>query len=224
MEKNRTVAIIPARGGSKRLPKKNIRLLGDYPLLVHSIKYALEHSDIIEAVYVSTDNAEIKQIALENGANVIDRPEELSSDNASTLSVLQHAVNQLSSTISDIILLQPTNPLRPNSLLQHVFKYYSDNQQSSLFTVSPLIEKLGKLKNDRFQPVNYKVGQRSQDMEPLYYENGLLYIAKTSLIADGHLMTEDSFPYIVDHIYGTVDIDTEDDFLYAEFIMNTYKK
>ena len=222
MEKIKTIAIIPARGGSKRLPKKNVLNLDGKPLIAHSIRYALEQNDIIDAVYVSTDDAEIKAISLKYGAQVIDRPSTLSNDTASTLSVLQHAVDYLELSSVDIVLLQPTNPLRPKTLLKDAFNYYVDHNQASLFTVNPLVEKLGSIDANKFVPANYEFGQRSQDMKPLYYENGLLYIAKSQLITDGHLMTEDSFPFIIDHIYGTVDIDTEKDFAYAKFILETY--
>ena len=76
---NKTIAIIPARGGSKRLPNKNIKLLGGVPLLVHSINYAKQH-DFIDTIYVSTNDVDIKKVALEYGALVIDRPQELSGD------------------------------------------------------------------------------------------------------------------------------------------------
>ena len=75
---SKTIAIIPARGGSKRLPNKNILSLGGIPLIAHSILYAQKNSTIIDAIYVSTDDEAIKKIALEYGAKVIDRPEILS--------------------------------------------------------------------------------------------------------------------------------------------------
>ncbi len=84
----KTIAIIPARGNSKRLPNKNIKLLGGIPLLVHSINYAKQH-DFIDAIYVSTDDQDIKEIALQYGALVIDRPKELSGDLEPTVSALK---------------------------------------------------------------------------------------------------------------------------------------
>ena len=72
---------------------------------------------------------------------------------------------------------------------------------------------------NQFIPWNYQYGQRSQDMEPLYYENGLLYISKKETILQGAIIGEKMYPMIVDHLYGTIDIDTIDDLKYAEFIM-----
>jgi len=89
--KDRVIAIIPARGGSKRLPGKNIMPLDGLPLLVHSVNYALALPEI-EVVYVSTDDAEIKQIALNYGAHVIDRPKQLSGDLEPTISILRHVL------------------------------------------------------------------------------------------------------------------------------------
>ena len=119
--KNKTIAIIPARGGSKRLPNKNILLLEGIPLIAHSILYAQENSSIIDEVYVSTDDDKIKEIAIKFGAKVIDRPIALSGDLEPTLSALQHAVNTIGLDTENIVLLQPTNPLRPKTLLKDCF-------------------------------------------------------------------------------------------------------
>jgi N-acylneuraminate cytidylyltransferase len=72
--------------------------------------------------------------------------------------------------------------------------------------------------DDKFCPFNYAIGQRSQDLEPLYFENGLLYISKVSLILDNIIISENAFPLEVNHIFATVDIDTQDDLDYAEYL------
>ncbi|WP_163400277.1 cytidylyltransferase domain-containing protein [Flavobacterium fluviatile] len=219
----KTIAIIPARGGSKRLPQKNIRLLGGIPLIAHSILYAQANSEIINEVYVSTDDAEIKKITLEFGAKVIDRPDSLSGDLEPTVSALKNVLEQMEDEVENVILLQPTNPLRPQSLLKESFGYYQQNNQDSLFTVSQNHQKFGKIENQKFIPFNYKIGQRSQDLEPLFFENGLLYISKAKLILEDKIISESSFPYIIDSIFAKVDIDTEEDFDYAEYLFKKYK-
>ncbi len=109
----KNIAIIPARGGSKRLPNKNCLLLGEIPLLVHSIQYAQANSAIIDQIYVTTDDAEIKNIALQYGAQVIDRPSSISGDFEPTISSLQHALSAIDSDIDNIILLlNLNNPIR----------------------------------------------------------------------------------------------------------------
>ena len=98
----KTIAIIPARGGSKRLPGKNTKLLGEIPLLAHSILYAKQHN-FIDAVYVSTDDDVIKEIALQYGAIVIDRPQALSGDLEPTVSALKHVLESIDEIIENVI-------------------------------------------------------------------------------------------------------------------------
>jgi len=215
----KTIAIIPARGGSKRLPRKNTKLLGEIPLLAHSILYAKQHN-FIHAVYVSTDDVVIKEIALQYGAIVIDRPQALSGDLEPTVSALKHVLESIDEIIENVILLQATNPLRPQNLLQNAFAIFQEQQTNSLFTVSRSHHKLGKIINNRFIPYNYEVGQRSQDLEPLYYENGLLYISKSSVILNNEIITKEAFPLEVNHPFANVDIDTQEDFDYAEYLLN----
>lgn len=218
----KTIAIIPARGQSKRLPKKNSKLLNGLPLLVYSIQYAQKQAEI-DAVYVSTDDAEIKAIALQYGAEVIERPKALSGDLEPTISALQHAINNIKcSTLETVVLLQPTNPLRPKELFANAFQYYTNNKCGSVFTVSRNHHKLGSIKSDKFIPHNYTPGQRSQDLEPLYFENGLLYITRVAELLKGFIITEDGYPYLVEHPFASVDIDTQDDFDLATFKLNYY--
>jgi N-acylneuraminate cytidylyltransferase len=216
----KTIAIIPARGGSKRIPEKNIQLFGGVPLLVHSIRYALANSEIIDAVYVSTDDVAIKKVALENGAQVIDRPNAISGDFEPTVSALRHVLESIESDVENVILLQPTNPLRPVNLVKEAFDSYKKGKHDSLFTVTRNHQKFGKIINNKFLPFNYSIGQRSQDMEPLFFENGLLYITKASLIFEDIIISENAFPLEVDHIFANVDIDTLEDLQYAEYLID----
>lgn len=215
----KTIAIIPARGGSKRLPQKNIKLLGEYPLLVHSILYAQENKQIIDEIYVSTDDNEIKKIALQFGAKVIDRPQSLSGDFEPTISALKHVLESIERDVENVVLLQPTNPLRPESLLQDAFAIYQKGNYDSLFTVSRNHQKFGKIKDKKFIPFNYTIGQRSQDLEPLFFENGLLYVSKASLILNNIIISQNAFPFDINHIFANVDIDFPEDFDYAEYLI-----
>ena len=220
----KNIAIIPARGGSKRFPEKNIQLFGGLPLLVHSIQYALANNKIIGEVYVSTDDEKIKKIATENGAKVIDRPIQFSGDFEPTVSALKHVLESIGSDVENIILLQPTNPLRPDNLLKEAFDIYKKGKYDSLFTVTRNHQKFGKITENKFQPFNYSIGQRSQDLEPLFSENGLLYITKASLILDDIIISENAFPFEVNHIFANVDIDTPEDLEYAEFLQKNFNK
>ncbi|HCE54166.1 MAG TPA: acylneuraminate cytidylyltransferase family protein [Lutibacter sp.] len=214
------IAIIPARGGSKRLPNKNKILMGGIPLLVRSIKFAKENH--IDKIVVSTDDASIKEIALQYGAEVLDRPAALATDNSPTIDTLKQVMENVAGNYDYVVVLQPTNPLRPKNLLQEALKQMKEGNFDSLMTVTRNEQKFGKIINDKFVPYNYAIGQRSQDLEPLYFENGLLYIAKTTLILEGKLVGENHLPFIVNHPYAKVDIDTQEDLDYAEYLFNKY--
>ncbi|MBT8304528.1 MAG: acylneuraminate cytidylyltransferase family protein, partial [Bacteroidia bacterium] len=149
------------------------------------------------------------------------RPEELSGDNVPTVDVLKHVITELDDDFDNVILLQVTNPLRPKDLLSKAYRTYIDGGYSSLMTVTRNFQKFGKIVNDEFVPYNYEIGQRSQDLEPLYFENGLLYITKTSLIEKGQIMGVNNFPYIVNHPFAHVDIDTKEDLDWASFLANS---
>lgn len=219
----KTIAIIPARGGSKRLLNKNVLLLNGIPLIAHSILYAKANARVIDEVYVSTDDTTIKEIAIAYGAKVIDRPIEISGDLEPTVSALQHVLKSIDDKIESVILLQPTNPLRPENLLVEAFEKYKSGTLDSLFSVTRSHQKLGKIVEANFIPFNYEVGQRSQDLEPLFFENGLLYITKAALISKGKIISENSFPFEVDHVFAKVDIDTQDDLEYAEYLIEKLK-
>lgn len=214
------VALIPARGGSKRLPRKNILPLGGKPLIAHSIAYAQNEG---VPVYVSTDDPEIKSISLQYGAEVIDRPEELASDHATTASVLQHTAAYLVAQGVDfdyIIILQATNPLRPAGMLQEGIAICEEKHPDSLMGVNPILRKQGRIVDNHFEPVNYYFGQRSQDMEVWYYENGLIYFTAKEKCLEGVVMTPDAMPLVCNHIFGEIDIDTFEDFQKAEYFMS----
>ena len=215
----KNIAIIPARGGSKRIPEKNIQLFAGLPLLAHSILYAQQNETLIDEIYVSTDIVEIKKIAIQYGAKVIDRPEHLSGDLEPTITALKHVLESIDcSDVESVVLLQPTNPLRPQDLLKQAFEIYNNSNCDSLFTVSRNYQKFGKITANKYHPFNYTIGQRSQDLEPLFFENGLLYITKADLILNGIIISENAFPFEVDHIFAKVDIDTLEDLYYANFI------
>lgn len=215
-EKN--IAVIPARGGSIRLPNKNIKLLGEKPLIEHTINYAKKVG--FKSIVVSTDNKEIKEISNNLGVDVVDRPDYLSTNTSPTIDAIRHVLKIVKSDYEYVVLLQPTNPLRPINLVKNGFDKIMKGNYDSLMTVTRTYRKFGKITDDRFTPFNYEIGQRSQDLEPLYYENGLLYISKTNLILKGKLIGEKSYSLIVDHPYASVDIDTQEDFDYAEFMLN----
>ncbi|APG64700.1 acylneuraminate cytidylyltransferase [Tenacibaculum todarodis] len=219
----KNAVIIPARGGSKRLPNKNIMLLEGVSLVAHSINFAKENSGLNLDIIVSTDHPEIKKIALEHNVTVVDRPKEISGDLTPSVAVMKHSIEVLGKKYDNVILLQPTNPLRPKNLLQDAFKIFTAGNFGSLMTVSKNKHKLGKIINNKFVPSTYKPGQRSQDLEPLFFENGLLYITKVEHILNDKIITEDAFPMEINHPFASIDIDTQEDFDFAEYLYNKHK-
>lgn len=217
------VAIIPARGGSKRFPGKNLALLGGKSLLDHSIDYALENERFLGEILVTSDDEKILSAAEKRGVNTLERPAEYATDNATTASALRHAVNLLPELPKHVVLLQVTNPLRPKGLMHEALECYEQSRRSSLMTVSRLDKKLGTISDQRFHPSNYSFGQRSQELEPQYYENGLLYISSLSLIQKEQVMDQHSFPLEVKHRFGDIDIDEPADLELAELYYKLYE-
>lgn len=214
------LVIIPARAGSQRLPEKNMRKLGEYPLLEHSIRYAKFYA--FNDIVVTTNDVAVAQLAEKLNTKVIHRPDNLAQNESLIITALQHVIGQHEKKYDFVILLQPTNPLRPKNLMKEALDHIKTDRFDSLMTVSKAPKKLGKIEEDFFVPFNYKMGQRSQDIAPLYTENGLLYIMRSSLIMEGKLLGEKNFPLIVDHPFAEIDIDTLEDFKKAELYLKFY--
>ncbi|SCY39873.1 acylneuraminate cytidylyltransferase family protein [Flavobacterium caeni] len=219
---DKAIAIIPARGGSKRLPGKNVKPLDGSPLIAHSIQYAKANPSLISEIYVSTDYRQIAETAIRHGAKVIPRPEALSGDHEPTVTVLGHVLDTIQTQATDVALLQPSNPLRPKKLFEEAFVCCHECGKDSLFTVGRNHDKLGEIEGDMVVQFNYEPGQRSQDLAPLYFEDGLSYISRSRRILDGMIMGSDAIPFVVEHPFGRVDIDTADDFAYAAFLLKIF--
>ncbi|RXG24909.1 acylneuraminate cytidylyltransferase family protein [Leeuwenhoekiella aequorea] len=215
------LVLIPARAGSQRLPGKNMKMLGDLPLIGHSIYYACQAG--FEDITVTTNDFEVAAYAKSKDLNVIHRPDELAGNQEPVITAIQHSLESMSKKFDAVILLQPTNPLRPVTLLKEAIQIFEQENCESLMTVSRNAHKLGTIKDNVFEPYNYTMGQRSQDLEPLYYENGLLYIFKTELVKQGKLLGEANYPLVVEHPFAEIDIDTKADFRKAEMYLNFYK-
>jgi N-acylneuraminate cytidylyltransferase len=227
IDNHNIVCIIPARGKSKRLPGKNILNFLGKPLIAHSIITA-KQSKYIDSVYVTTDDDDIAKVSKQFGAIVIKRPDELSGDNAPTITAVKHAL--LSPQVANlkafaVILLQPTSPLRPDNLVDNMIEAFMSSQHEidSLITVSENRHKIGSIEGGIFKPLTYAPGQRSQDMAPYYYENGLVYITKTNVIIEqDDIFGKKIKTFIVSSPFADIDIDTREDFDWAEFVGKKY--
>jgi CMP-N-acetylneuraminic acid synthetase len=219
--------VIPVRGGSKRFPKKNISLLAGKPLIAHSILFALQNN-VNAIVFVNTDDEAIAEIASTYGANVVLRPAHLATDFTPTVDVLKHQLDWFDANdipCDALILLQATNPIRQLGLIEEATSSFENQGRRTLASYSLLNKKFGTISPEYyFEPENYTPGQRMQDLIPRYYENGLIYIAKIEAIKSGHIMTDDVYPFEINHIGAQVDIDEPEDLILAEYILNQIKK
>ena len=177
-----TIAIIPARGGSKGIPGKNIKNLGGKPLIAHSILDALEAQQV-DRIYVTTDNPEISQVSTDYGASIIHRPAELANDTASSESALIHALMEIEKSGINpelIVFLQCTSPLRTGLDIDRAIEQMRAENADSLLSVSPTHRFLWHQVDDVAQSINYDYHHRPrrQDLNPQYMENGSIYMNK----------------------------------------------
>ena len=226
MYKNKTfLAIIPARGGSKRLPRKNILNLKGKPLVAWSIEAGL-NSKYIDNIVVTSDDDEILKIAKKYKVIIVRRPCELASDRAATIDAVKHVISNVNKTYDYIILLQPTSPLRTSTHIDEAIELLDRKCADAVISVcemehSPLW--CNKLPKDKSMANFLKeeiINKRSQDLEKYYRLNGAIYICNTKrLLEENSFFLKDNiFAYIMDK-KSSVDIDEEIDFKLAEVLL-----
>jgi len=212
------LAVIPARGGSKRLPRKNVLDLGGKPLIAWTIE-AAKQSKYIDHFIVSTDDEEIKTVSEQYNAEVLIRPGELATDTASSVDVVLHAINAQHKQYDYVILLQPTSPLRTAQHIDEAIELLFEKNANAIISVcetdhSPLWSNTlpddGSLDNFIREEVK---GKRSQDLPTYYRLNGALYLCLISeLVEHKTLMPKiQSYSFIMD-VGSSIDIDTQEDF------------
>ncbi len=223
----RLLAVILARGGSKRLPRKNLLNFSGKPLVSWSIEAGLQ-SKYVDRVIVSTDSEEIADITREFNIDVpFMRPEELASDTATSLDVIHHVVNELkkSNTYFEyILLLQPTSPLRTAKHIDEAIELLLQKNADGIVSVCELdhpVEWTNILPEDRSLSCFLKkefVGLRSQDFPLRYRINGAIYLSKTSiLLKNSTFFSDNSYAYIME-AESSIDIDDKYDFVLGECI------
>jgi len=222
------LGVIPARGGSKGLPGKNLRKLGALSLIGHAVASAREAA-LLARFIVSTDSPEIAEEAKRHGAEVpFLRPAELATDQAGMLPVLQHAVRWLESSAGVrpdmIVTLQPTSPFRTGVEIDATITKVIDTGSDSAQTLSeasyhPYFMKT--LDGDRTMalfPDGHKYVRR-QDAPPVYQPSGAVYVTRyATLMEQGHILGDDNRGVIMG-FEPSVNIDTEWDFLLAELLL-----
>jgi len=227
------IALIPARGGSKSVPKKNIRILAGKPLITYSIKEALK-SQYIDRVIVSTDDSQIAKIANEYNAEVpFIRPPELAGDEVTTLPVLQHAVRWLEKEEGYcpeiVILLQPTSPLRKAEHINQALTLFFDTNADSVISVcesshSPywmrVVDSQGRINPfiEKGLFAAQEPGHASRHNLPkTFLINGAIYITTPEVLSKDKFLGDDTRALIMNE-KDSMDVDSEWDFDLAEFI------
>lgn len=232
----RILAVITARGGSKRVPGKNIRPIAGKPLLAWTAESVLACKDLLHDVILSTDDEAIAAVGRTHGISVpFLRPMSLATDASGSLVVMQHAtrfVEERDATKMDwLLLLQPTSPLRTAEDIRHAIGLIATNNCDSIVAVSempthPVYAK--KIDNDGLlRPflLDEPEGLRRQDVKPLaYMRNGALYMTRRDILMERNtLYGERICPYIMPR-ERSIDIDTEIDFMLAELLLTTHKE
>lgn len=222
------IAIIPARGGSKGLPGKNIKLLNGKPLIAYTIEAAL-HSKKITRVIVSTDDAKIAEISKKYGAEIpFMRPSFLASDNAKSIDVYNYTIERLQKEekieINEIVVLQPTSPLRTYKHIDEAIDIYLKKNADSVISYCkenhPIFWHKFINEDGGFENIFSEDYQKNrQDIRATYYPNGALYVFKKHILSEGIYYNDNSFVYVMERKYS-VDIDTQDDFEYCEYLID----
>ena len=226
MNHMKILAVIPARGGSERLPGKNIKCLGGLPLLAWTVRAARD-SGVCTEVLVSTDNASIAEIARHHGACVPGlRPRHLATETASSVDVALHALDTWEAghgPVDGVLLLQPTSPFRTAETIRRGVALFALNGgRHSVVSVSPAVNHPAwcfRTTRDGMEPFLGWDGvrTRSQDLEPAWTLNGAFYLVSTArLRAEKTFLTADTRPLPMSDPRESLDIDTPEDWEIAE--------
>lgn len=222
----KVLAVIPARGGSKGLPGKNIRELGQKPLIAWTVEAAL-NSDIIDHTIVSTDCDQIAEVSKNFGAEVpFTRPHWLSTDEASTADVVVHTLTSVSVEFDIVILLQPTSPFRDSSHIEDALKIYASSEAQSLVSICESQKSpywfFSLDKNGSIVPVlrDKKQFNRRQDLPKTYVLNGAIYVVDVELfLRTKNFIFDETVSYLMD-LVSSVDIDCLMDFNLAQLMLD----
>jgi len=220
--KKRILAVIPARGGSKSVPNKNIKDLAGEPLICHTINLA-KKIKAFEKIVVSTDSEDIAHVSKLSGSDVISRPIGISTDTSKTedalLNVLEY-YDSIGKRFDAVVTLEPTSPLRTIETVLDCISSYMKSSCDSLITIVEDRGYLWRRKGvDNFSPLFKGQSRRRQDREPLYKESGVIYITDVkSLIQNNSIIGENPFHYVVSE-KESLDINSFVDFSIAESIM-----
>jgi len=225
----KVLAVIPARGGSKGIRRKNLSLVGGKPLIQHTIESALDCSKIDKLV-VSTEDVEIRNVCASLGAELVERPDELSQDETLTYPVVEHALSEVEaktkSTYEAVLLLQPTTPFRSRSDIEAAIKTLEESDADSVVSVvdvganHPARMKIiedGLLKN--FSGTTFEDMRPRQELNQVFIRNGAIYLTtRKSFFESKSLVGARCLPLVMP-AERSINIDGEMDLVFADFLM-----
>jgi CMP-N-acetylneuraminic acid synthetase len=213
------LGIVPARGGSKGVPGKNLAPVAGEPLLVHTIRAALAAVSL-DRIVVSTDSEEIAAVARAAGAEVVMRPAELAADDSPTEDALIHVLDALGPPDPVyVVTLEPTSPLRSAELVDRCVGLARERDADGVLTVAPTTEILGRLADGLFQPLEPGQARRRQDRHALHREVSTVYVTKAAhLRATRSVLAEPLYAVAVSE-EEAIDINTELDLVVADAIL-----
>lgn len=222
----RALGIIPARGGSKGVPYKNIRLVGRRPLIAYTIE-AAAGSNSLAHYLVSTDDSKIAAIARKHKAPVLMRPPELAADNTPMVPVIQHALRVLQAsgeTFDVVVVLQPTTPLRQPADIDNSLRLLADTSADTVISVYQVDDhhpaRMYRLLDGCLQPYEREPPERlRQSLPPVYHRNGAIYACWTRLLDQNTLIGEQVRPYFMPRA-RSINIDDELDLAFADFLLS----
>ena len=218
-----TPAIIPARGGSKGVPRKNVRPLGGRPLLAWTVEQVLATPGLVP--YVSTEDAQIADVARAHGAQVIDRPAELAQDTTASEPVIEHAIEVVTEQTGRpdrVMFLQATSPFREPGTLGRALAQFEQTGVDSLVGVVPASIFLWQREPEVRAHYPWQARPRRQDMtadQLRYRETGSLYLTRTEVYEREHNRLGGRIGLFVMAESEGLDIDTEADFAHAEWLL-----
>lgn len=224
---NKILAFIPARGGSKGIPNKNIKLFNGKPLIEWTIDSALK-SKLISKVIVSSDSQKILSISKKLGAETVLRPKSISGDFATTESAIKHYIKNTKESFDTIVLLSPSSPIRKMSDIDNAIKEFKSKKLDSCFSASILLDfliwKLNKKK--KYESINYNFQNRGtrQKRDLNYVENGSIYVFKTKLIKYYNNRIAGKIGIYLMNFWQSFEIDVKDDWKLLEMIQKIYIK
>ena len=225
------IVIIPARGGSKGIPNKNLRVLNDKPLIAHSIISA-SNSKLVNKIIVSTDSQRIAKQAKVYGAEPIIRPNKISKDTTQSEDALIHSLDYLKKNDNYepdlVVFLQPTSPLRTHKDIDEAIEKLIDTKADSLFSAS--VEHFcGRWRMNKekiLKPQNYQINERPmRQAYPIeYIENGSIYIFRTKVIRKHNTRLGGKIEVFVMPVHRSIQIDSEEDMSLCEELISTQKR